>query len=78
MIFYWIALPLCALSTAGLVLMTTSATWIATAGKGNFLVWLAFSAALTLLVIWRLWVHDRARRRVAPSPSAPPTPDADA
>ena len=74
MAIYWAALPVCAL------LMLGSGWLVLTPGvpqypgailplRGTF----AGSAAFTLLIVWRLWVHERARRLSA-KPASEPSP----
>jgi predicted membrane metal-binding protein len=61
MAIYWIALPFVALGTVGLA-------WLMLAPNqhANMVLPLgasfAVSLALTLLLVWRLWTHERARR----------------
>ncbi|MBW8303058.1 MAG: hypothetical protein K0M78_03775 [Brevundimonas sp.] len=64
MAIYWIALPVSALGMAGLGFTVLTPGTEYTAG-GRPLFWMSFllSIALTLLIIWRIWIHDRARRR---------------
>ena len=61
MAIYWIALPFVALGTVGL-------GWLMLAPNQNADMVLplgasfAISVALLLLLVWRLWTHERARR----------------
>lgn len=60
---YWIALPISALGMVGLgwILSTPSGLQAADMVLPLWTAF-AFSIALTGTIIWRLWVHGRARR----------------
>jgi hypothetical protein len=88
MAIYWIALPFAGLATVGLawLLLAPNASLAET---GAFVLWFPFAAsvAMTVLIVWRLRVHGRARRLAnaqaalamgpAPDPATPgsATPD---
>lgn len=58
---YWVVLPLLTLSLLSILFLEFSPT---VARKGVIPDWvLPLSVLITLMIIWRLWVHDRARRR---------------
>ncbi|HYC97965.1 hypothetical protein [Brevundimonas sp.] len=63
MAIYWIALPVTALAMVGLgyAVLVPGAVFTPGARPG---FWMSFllSTVLTLLIVWRLWTHDRARR----------------
>jgi hypothetical protein len=73
-IFYWVALPFCALSSAGLLVMLATGSWTVPSFKTNVLIWFAMATTATVMTIWRLRVHERARRlsdeRMAPAAAA--------
>ena len=76
MAIYWIALPFVALGTAGLSWLLLAPNAPQPAG-GTMPLWVswAVSAVLTLLLVWRLWMHGRARRIANEVERAPASPD---
>jgi hypothetical protein len=63
MTIYWIALPFVTLGTVGIgwILLAPNAS---EPTKGILPLWvsLAVSVLLAVVLVWRLWVHARARR----------------
>jgi membrane protein implicated in regulation of membrane protease activity len=80
-VLYWVALPFAALTMvfAALVAFASTAAMsgygIAVARSAPLWAMLVASIGLTCLIIWRLWIHDRARRRAdRVDPQADPSP----
>lgn len=61
MAVYWIALPFFALATVGLGWLMLAPNQYANMVLPLGAVF-AVSIAVTLLLVWRLWTHERARR----------------
>ncbi|HYC68657.1 hypothetical protein [Brevundimonas sp.] len=63
LVIYWVALPFAALIMIGLgwLMLAPSASQSASLVVP---LWVSFAASiiLTLLIVWRLWTHERARR----------------
>jgi len=57
---YWIVLPLSALSALSIAFLEFSPT-VSRSGLMPFWVF-PLSVLITLMIVWRLWTHDRARR----------------
>lgn len=69
---YWVLLPFSALSAVSLAFFQFSP---AVTRSGAMPFWaLPLTVVMTLLIIWRLWTHDRARR--AADTAAATEPDA--
>jgi len=67
---YWIVLPLSALSALSIAFLEFSPT-VSRSGLMPFWV-LPLSVLITLMIIWRLRTHDRARRAADAAASSDP------